>query len=54
MNDPFADISFSEKAFKKHRNFILKILPFICRELTKEERDLVNSLRIIPSWLGSL
>jgi hypothetical protein len=45
---------YSESAFKKIREIMLAIFPYISRELTEKEKDTVKSLTGIPSFLGGL
>jgi hypothetical protein len=58
MNSIFHDLQskdkYSKHAFEKMQNIMNAIFPYISRKLTKEEKEIVESLEKIPSWLGGL
>jgi len=45
---------YSEHAFKKMREIMLALFPYISRELTEREKETVKNLTEIPSYLGGL
>ena len=58
MNSIFYELQnkakYSESAFKKMLNIMNAIFPYVSRKLTKKEKETVERLTEIPSWLGGL
>lgn len=45
---------YSDQAFEDLKKFLLNVYPFACRHLTEKEKERVQSLMMIPSYLGGL
>ena len=45
---------YSTEAFEKTLNILLSIFPYISRELTDKEKDIIKGMTRIPSYLGGL
>lgn len=49
-----ARAKYSEDAFKKMKNIMLAVFPYISRELTDKERESIKGMEDIPDYLGGL
>lgn len=47
-------VQYSDEAFDNLKTFMLKIYPFVCRNLTEKEQERVQSLMMIPACIGGL
>lgn len=45
---------YSDEAFDQLKEFLLNVYPFACRHSTDKEKEGVQSLMRIPSYLGGL
>ncbi|MFA6055269.1 MAG: restriction endonuclease [Thermodesulfovibrionales bacterium] len=45
---------YSDEAFEALKDFLLNMYPHVCRHLTEKEKERVQSLMMIPSYLGGL
>lgn len=45
---------YSDVALEKLKKFLLNVYPFACRHLTDTEKERVQSLMMIPTYLGGL
>lgn len=46
--------NYTDQAFVKMKTFFINLFPYIARELSSKEKDRVQRLMDIPSWLGGL
>lgn len=54
LNELHSGTIYSNEAFNQLKEFLLNVYPFACRHLTDKERGRVQSLMMIPSFLGGL
>jgi hypothetical protein len=54
LNKLYSGTVFSEDAFLRIKEFLLNLFPFVTRDLSTEEKERIESLLRIPSWLGGL
>jgi len=58
MNSIFHELyensEYSEQAFKKIKRIMFAVFPYISRELTDSEKDIIEGLTEIPSYMGGL
>ncbi|HHP8032283.1 restriction endonuclease [Acinetobacter baumannii] len=54
INELHKGTIYSEDALEKLKRFLLNVYPFACRHLTDTEKERVQSLMMIPSYLGGL
>ena len=47
-------VTYSDEAFSQLKEFMLQVFPFIARHLTAKEKEKVQSLAMIPEFLGGL
>jgi hypothetical protein len=46
--------TYDEAAIKKIKHMFICTFPYISRDLTTEEKEIVSGLMMIPSWLGGM
>lgn len=54
FNKLHSNIKYSDIAFEKLKRFFISLYPYIIREQTSSEKDRIDSLKDIPSYLGGL
>lgn len=54
MNEMRSGTIYSDEAFSDLKKFLLNVYPFACRHLTEKEKERVQSLMMIPSYLGGM
>lgn len=54
LNELHRGTIYSDEAFDQLKEFLLNVYPFACRHLTDKEKERVQSLMRIPSYLGGL
>ncbi|WP_133718635.1 restriction endonuclease [Methylocaldum gracile] len=54
LNEIHAGTKYSDEAFKKLKEFILNVYPYVARHVTSQEKERIKSLMEIPSYLGGL
>jgi hypothetical protein len=54
MNKMKRGVTFSDDAFERYKQFILSLYPYIVRTTTEQERERIQSLMMIPPFLGGL
>lgn len=54
LNELHSGTIYSDEAFSQLKEFLLNIYPFACRHLSDKEKERVQSLMMIPSFLGGL
>lgn len=54
LNEMKGGTIYSDEAFNQLKQFLLNVYPFACRHLTDKEKERVQSLMMIPSYLGGL
>lgn len=54
MNKMKRGVTISDTAFEKYKTFLLCIYPYIVRTATEQERERMQSLMMIPSFMGGL
>ena len=54
MNKMHRGVTFSDSAFEKYKEFLLTLYPYIVRTATEQERERIQSLMLIPSFMGGL
>lgn len=47
-------VVYSDEALNQLKEFLLNVYPFACRHLTDKEKERVQSLMMIPSYMGGL
>lgn len=47
-------VQYSDEAFENLKTFMISVYPFVCRHLTDQEQERVQSLMMIPSYIGGL
>lgn len=45
---------YSDEAFKNLKEFLLQVFPYVSRHLTSQEKERINNLGMIPSYIGGL
>ena len=48
------NVKYTDNAFDKTLNLLLAIYPYISRELSDDEKKLVDKMTSLPSYLGGL
>jgi hypothetical protein len=54
FNELRSGIVYKDEAFKKFKDFMYALFPYISRELTEREKETVKGLMMIPSFLAGL
>lgn len=54
LNEQHTGTVYSEEAFEDLKKFLLNVYPFACRHLTGNEKERVQSLMMIPAYLGGM
>ncbi len=54
LNEQHGGTLYSNEAFDNLKTFFLNVYPFACRHLTDKEKERVQSLMEIPSYLGGM
>lgn len=54
MNEMRSGTIYSDEAFSDLKKFLMNVYPFACRHLTEKEKERVQSLMMIPSFLGGM
>ena len=54
LNEQHAGKRYSDQAFKNLKTFLLRIFPYISRQLSKSDKEQIETLMEIPSYLGGL
>lgn len=54
LHELYSNAKYSEESFKKIKRILLSIFPYISRELTDSEKETINDLTELPSFLGGL
>lgn len=54
MNEQRSGVIYSDEAFANLKEFLLQIFPYVSRHLTSKEKERIQSLGMIPSYLGGL
>lgn len=54
MNGLRSGTLYSDESFDELKTFLLNIYPYVCRHLTEKEKERVQSLMMIPSYLGGM
>ncbi len=54
MNQQRSGTKYSDEAYENLKVFILKIFPYISRHLTSKEKNRIQTLCVVPSYLGGL
>jgi len=54
MNQLYSKKEFSEEAFSRLKEFYINIFPYVARNITPLEKERLDNLFMIPSYLGGL
>ena len=54
INGLNSNVRYSQKAFEAIREFHIQIYPFVARHLNHDEKERVDILSTVPSYLGGL
>lgn len=54
FNELRSGVEYSDEAFENIKTFLLNVYPYVCRHLTEKEQERVQSLSMIPAYLGGL
>jgi len=54
LNELYGGNTYSPEAFDKLKEFILSVYPYVARNATQTEKERINSLTMIPAFLGGL
>jgi len=52
FHELYSRAKYSENAFKKIKHIMLAVFPYISRELTDKEKDVIKGMQDIPDYLG--
>lgn len=54
LNEHRLGDTYTDEAFENLKHFLIQVFPYVSRHLTEKEKERLNSLSMIPSYLGGL
>ncbi|WP_114011594.1 restriction endonuclease [Cohaesibacter intestini] len=54
LNEQRAGVTYSDEAFDAMKHFLLVVFPYVSRHLSDQEKERIQSLTQIPSYLGGM